>query len=73
MTHFQKLKPRDWSAPMAAVLAAVGGITELAKHLRISPSAIYQWQGIPSDRVEHISRLTGIPKERLRPDIWDMG
>lgn len=43
---------------------------ELAKALNINPAAISQWERVPSGRVGKISRITGIPLEELRPDLF---
>lgn len=43
---------------------------KLAEELGISPSAISMWKRVPVDRVSDIERLTGIPRQDLRPDIF---
>jgi DNA-binding transcriptional regulator YdaS (Cro superfamily) len=48
-----------------------GGLTALAEGIGLSRSAVYQWRGrIPAERVPAISNVTGIPKSRLRPDLY---
>lgn len=49
---------------------AVGGIRQLADRLAISYQAVRKWSRIPADRVIEIERLSGIPRERLRPDLY---
>ncbi|MBZ9719127.1 helix-turn-helix domain-containing protein [Mesorhizobium sp. AD1-1] len=44
---------------------------ELASHLSISPSAISMWKRVPADRVADIEKFTGIPRNALRPDIFE--
>jgi DNA-binding transcriptional regulator YdaS (Cro superfamily) len=64
--------------PVAAGLAeakkAVGGNTGLAKALGggISPQAISQWKRIPAERVPEVERVTGVPRHRQRPDIFEV-
>jgi DNA-binding transcriptional regulator YdaS (Cro superfamily) len=43
----------------------------LADALGITRSAIEQWPMVPAERVVEISRLTGIPREELRPDLYE--
>ncbi len=59
MTPFQEFcKPR-------------GARAKLAKALGIRHAAICQWEGtVPAARVVDVERLTGIPREALRPDLY---
>jgi DNA-binding transcriptional regulator YdaS (Cro superfamily) len=55
---------------------AAGGAAELSRKLtamgrKCSTQAISQWQRIPIERVAHVAEITGIPREKLRPDIFD--
>lgn len=43
----------------------------IARELGIERGAISQWWQIPPERVPPISRITGIPRHLLRPDLWD--
>ena len=52
------------------VLCRAGGATALAEYLNVSRQTIYQWKRIPAARVSDISKLTGISREKLRPDIF---
>jgi DNA-binding transcriptional regulator YdaS (Cro superfamily) len=51
---------------------AVGGASGLAHALNneISPQAISQWKRVPAQRAASVERVTGIPRHRLRPDIF---
>ena len=51
-------------------LDVVGGFTPLAKALGISPQAVWQWNTVPPHHVIPIERLTGVPREELRPDLY---
>jgi len=57
---------------LALVLAhpKVGNAANLAKLLGISRHAIYQWAMIPHHHVLELSRITGIPEYKLRPDLY---
>ena len=56
---------------------AVGGRKALAARLTeagqpITPQALWFWEKqIPAERVAVVSKVTGIPKHELRPDLWD--
>ena len=54
---------------------AVGGPSGLARALgdEISPQAISQWKRVPADRAAAVERATGIPRHRLRPDLFEEG
>lgn len=43
----------------------------LARDLNVSPSAVSQWadKQVPAERIFRVSELTGIPIEKLRPDV----
>lgn len=47
-----------------------GKLAALAEALGIFPQAISQWKKVPTTRVLAVERITGIPKEVLRPDIY---
>ncbi len=57
----------------AALLAAIkvaGGHTQLAEALGITRSAVHQWSAVPIERAADVERVTGISRERLRPDVF---
>lgn len=56
--------------PLAEYLAGRGRKTALARELKISPAAISQWDDVPTGRVLEVERLTGIPRQQLRPDLF---
>lgn len=51
-------------------VAAKGTVAELARSLGITRAAIAQWDKIPAERVVEIERVTGVPREELRPDLF---
>jgi DNA-binding transcriptional regulator YdaS (Cro superfamily) len=51
-------------------IQAVGSAAELARRLGIRPQSIQGWETIPSERVREIERITKVPREKLRPDLY---
>jgi DNA-binding transcriptional regulator YdaS (Cro superfamily) len=51
------------------VFQAAGGRKALAEKLKIQVPSTYSWKRVPADRVLAVSKLTGIPPEKLRPDL----
>ncbi len=49
-----------------------GGVIALANELGISRQAIYKWnpEKIPIDYLIQIEKLTGISREKLRPELF---
>lgn len=47
-----------------------GGIVALSLALGLSRGAVSQWKRVPVDRVKDVSRLTGVPRHVIRPDIF---
>jgi len=42
----------------------------LAKHLGVTRQAISDWDAVPINRLKEVEQFTGIPREKLRPDIF---
>jgi DNA-binding transcriptional regulator YdaS (Cro superfamily) len=57
-------------AGIRAAINAIGSGAVLAKAIGISPAAVYRWGKVPTDRIKEIERLTGVPREKLRPDLY---
>lgn len=56
---------------LQSFLTKRGAVSELARGLGITHGAIVQWRGrVPASRVVEVERLTGIPRESLRPDLY---
>jgi DNA-binding transcriptional regulator YdaS (Cro superfamily) len=60
---------RDHSPGLRLALKAVSH-AELARQLKITPQAIYQWIDIPPNQVLDVERITKIDREKLRPDLY---
>ena len=50
----------------------VGGFGQLARLLRVSRQAVYKWleTKVPPKRCVDVERVSGVPREKLRPDIY---
>jgi DNA-binding transcriptional regulator YdaS (Cro superfamily) len=46
------------------------GVKAIAECLCISGPAVSQWERVPPGRVIAIEKLTGVPREELRPDLY---
>jgi DNA-binding transcriptional regulator YdaS (Cro superfamily) len=53
-----------------AVEAVGGRMSYLAKKIKLTPQAVGQWTEIPPNRVIAVERVTKIPREKLRPDLY---
>ncbi len=56
---------------LQTALDAIGGPTALSRALGVVPSAITQWTRVPAERVPAVSAATGVPRWRLRPDLYE--
>lgn len=56
--------------PIERAFQIRGSKAELARCLGVSRAAISNWQRIPAERVVDVERITGIPREELRPDLY---
>lgn len=48
---------------------------EAAVAVEVTPAMWSRWENgtrpIPAERVPHLSRITGIPRHELRPDLYE--
>lgn len=51
-------------------LDAVGGEAALARLLGLTRQAVNKWRRVPADRIADVERVSGVPRENLRPDIF---
>ena len=56
--------------PASHFKATRGLIAQIARELQITTPAILKWQRVPAERVLAVERVTGIPREVLRPDLY---
>jgi len=60
----------DTDDGLKAAIKAAGGMESLARALGINPSAVAQWERVPAERIVQIERLTNVPRNVLRPDLY---
>jgi len=53
------------------LIGCVGGPTALSKALGLRHSTPLLWKAIPPHHCPEIERKFGIPRERLRPDLFE--
>lgn len=55
---------------MELIRSQRGMQAEIARGLGLSRAAITRWQRVPAERVVAVEKITGIPRQLLRPDLW---
>ena len=60
----------DSKEALRRAITAVGGLTNLAVALGITKQAVLQWDEVPPLRVLGVERVSGVPREELRPDLY---
>jgi DNA-binding transcriptional regulator YdaS (Cro superfamily) len=54
-----------------ALLRAQRGLQAVvARELGLTRAAVTKWQKVPAERLLEVERITGIPREQLRPDLY---
>ena len=61
---------KDAQTALERAVLAAGGPSALAAQLGIKPQAISQWDEVPPLRVLAVERITGVPRNELRPDLY---
>jgi DNA-binding transcriptional regulator YdaS (Cro superfamily) len=60
----------DRARGLRKAVAAMGNKRRLALALRVSEQAVGQWDWVPAKRVLDVERVSGVPREVLRPDLY---
>jgi DNA-binding transcriptional regulator YdaS (Cro superfamily) len=47
-----------------------GSVRKLARMLGISMQAVVKWKMVPAHQIIPVERATGVPREKLRPDLY---
>lgn len=56
---------------LRAAIANAGGVMKLSRLIGITHVAISNWTRVPPYRVPAVSRVTGVPRHKLRPDLYE--
>jgi TorA maturation chaperone TorD len=57
-------------AGLHEAIHAAGGVSQLAEKIGISQPSVSNWHKIPAERVLMVEKVTGIPRNTLRPDLY---
>lgn len=57
-------------AAIKLAVARMGGVSATAEKLGVTKGAVSKWELCPPARVHDVAKLSGIPKEDLRPDYY---
>jgi DNA-binding transcriptional regulator YdaS (Cro superfamily) len=52
------------------VFGALGSKSRFARALGITPQSVQKWTRVPPYRVLVVEKATGIPRHRIRPDLY---
>lgn len=52
------------------IAVGAGGVVALSLKLGLSRGAVSQWDRVPAERVLDVERITGVPRETIRPDLY---
>lgn len=65
------VKTKKNEAVASAVLKG-GGLQEVAQKLDVSPVAVFHWiyRACPPERAVDLERISGVDREKMRPDIF---
>jgi DNA-binding transcriptional regulator YdaS (Cro superfamily) len=55
---------------LAKIRTTKGMATKIAVGLKISRGSVSRWRRVPAERVVDVEKITGIPREELRPDLY---
>lgn len=55
---------------LRAALKAAGGVSALARLLKITRAAVSRWESVPVQKVVAVEKVTGVPRQRLKPELY---
>jgi DNA-binding transcriptional regulator YdaS (Cro superfamily) len=68
VSHAKQTLVRNQGKKLA--IHAVGWMAALARGLKITRAAVSQWCRVPTERIIAVEALTGVPRQKLRPDLF---
>jgi DNA-binding transcriptional regulator YdaS (Cro superfamily) len=48
-----------------------GMLAKLASEMGVTRAAVVKWKRVPAERLIEIERITGIARDKLRPDLFE--
>jgi DNA-binding transcriptional regulator YdaS (Cro superfamily) len=66
----ERMSRRAWDKGLKLAIDAAGNHHRLAEMLGVSRQAIEMWKNVPTHHIIDVERLTGVPREQLRPDLY---
>lgn len=65
---------KDLKSITEKAIREAGGGALLSRKLggKITRHAIYQWSRVPEEHVHDVESITGIPRHKLRPDLYPL-
>ena len=61
---------KKYPAGVKRAIKAAGGLSSLARLLKITPQSIQKWGRIPRKRILQVEALTEVPREKLAPELY---
>jgi DNA-binding transcriptional regulator YdaS (Cro superfamily) len=65
------MKKMNRNPALIEALVIIGGVSALARELGVTRAAVSQWHQVPFRHLKDISRLSGVSRAKLRPDLYD--
>jgi len=62
---------RKRTTELISVILHYGSLKALAKELDLTLQAVSKWDKVPFRHLSRISRETGVPRQILRPDLYE--
>jgi DNA-binding transcriptional regulator YdaS (Cro superfamily) len=62
--------PAPRTAGLIAAIEAAGGIRALARALGLAHPSVLRWTEVPTRYLLQIEQITGVPREKLRPELY---
>jgi hypothetical protein len=68
--HWVRLTGLAVAHGLEAAIRAAGTEAELARRVGVKAQSVRKWKRVPQDRLIVVEMVTGVARERLRPDLF---